>query len=57
MLMLLEAGGRQPLITRANQWEESVHGLVVLITIYQVQLAVVIKCCFPKPISFWGGAN
>lgn len=52
MLMLLEAGGRQPLTTPANQWEESMQRLVVMITIYRVQLAVVIKCCFPKPISF-----
>lgn len=57
MLMLLEAGGRQPLITTANQWEESMHRLVVLITIDHVQLVVVIKCCFLKPISFWCGAN
>lgn len=57
MSMLLEVGGRQPLITTANQWEESMHGLVVLIIIYHVQLAVVIKCCFPNPISFHCGAN
>lgn len=55
--MLLEAGGKQPLKTTANQWEDSMHRLVVLIIIYHVQLADVIKCCFPKPISFQCAAN